>query len=27
MLIGLCRIQLHLPGNSSLKEKRSRLKP
>lgn len=27
MVVGLCRIQLHLPGNGSLKEKRSRLKP
>lgn len=27
MLVGLCRIHLHLPGNGSLKEKRGRLKP
>ena len=27
MIIGACVIQLHLPGVSSLKEKRSRLKP
>jgi uncharacterized protein YlxP (DUF503 family) len=27
MVVGLCRIQLHLPGNGSLKEKRGRLKP
>lgn len=27
MLIGACRIQLHLPGNSSLKGKRGLLKP
>ncbi len=27
MVIGLCRIQLYLPGNGSLKEKRARLKP
>ncbi len=27
MLIGLCRIHLYLPGNGSLKGKRSRLKP
>ncbi|MGB9872167.1 MAG: DUF503 domain-containing protein [Anaerolineae bacterium] len=27
MIVGLCRIHLHLPGNGSLKEKRSRLKP
>lgn len=27
MVIGICRIQLRLPGNGSLKEKRGRLKP
>ncbi len=27
MVIGICRVELHLPGNHSLKEKRSRLKP
>jgi uncharacterized protein YlxP (DUF503 family) len=27
MVIGACRVRLHLPGNQSLKGKRSRLKP
>lgn len=27
MVIGVCRVKLHLPGNGSLKGKRSRLKP
>jgi uncharacterized protein YlxP (DUF503 family) len=27
MIIGTCRIELHLPGNGSLKGKRSTLKP
>jgi uncharacterized protein YlxP (DUF503 family) len=27
MVIGICRVQLHLPGNGSLKDKRGRLKP
>lgn len=27
MIIGACRLRLHLPGCASLKEKRSRLKP
>lgn len=27
MLIGACRVKLHLPGCASLKEKRGRLKP
>jgi uncharacterized protein YlxP (DUF503 family) len=27
MVIGACRLQLHLPGCGSLKEKRARLKP
>jgi len=27
MVIGACRVRLHLPGCSSLKEKRGRLKP
>jgi uncharacterized protein YlxP (DUF503 family) len=27
MVIGACRIELHLPGNGSLKSKRSILKP
>lgn len=27
MIIGVCRLHLHLPGCASLKEKRSRLKP
>ncbi len=27
MVIGICRVELHLPGNSSLKGKRSRIKP
>jgi uncharacterized protein YlxP (DUF503 family) len=27
MVIGACRIELHLPGNGSLKGKRSTLKP
>ncbi len=27
MVVGICRIELHLPGNGSLKGKRSRLKP
>jgi uncharacterized protein len=27
MIIGICRILLHLPGCASLKEKRSRIKP
>ncbi len=26
-MIGVCRVKLHLPGNGSLKGKRSRLKP
>jgi len=27
MVIGICRVRLHLPGNGSLKDKRGRLKP
>lgn len=27
MVVGTCRLQLHLPGNGSLKQKRARLKP
>ncbi len=27
MVIGVCRVELHLPGNGSLKGKRGRLKP
>ncbi len=27
MIVGVCRIHLHLPGNGSLKQKRARLKP
>ena len=27
MIVGVCRILLHLPGCASLKEKRSRMKP
>ncbi|HEC35494.1 MAG TPA: DUF503 domain-containing protein [Anaerolineae bacterium] len=27
MVVGICRVELHLPGNGSLKGKRSRLKP
>ncbi|HHS98429.1 MAG TPA: DUF503 domain-containing protein [Chloroflexi bacterium] len=27
MVVGVCRIELHLPGNGSLKGKRSRLRP
>ncbi len=27
MIIGICTVELHLPGNGSLKGKRSRLKP
>ncbi|RMF38459.1 MAG: DUF503 domain-containing protein [Chloroflexi bacterium] len=27
MIIGTCRVELHLPGNGSLKGKRSRLRP
>ncbi|MGD1996886.1 MAG: DUF503 domain-containing protein [Anaerolineae bacterium] len=27
MLIGICHVELHLPGNGSLKGKRRRLKP
>lgn len=27
MVIGICRVELHLPGNGSLKEKRGQLKP
>lgn len=27
MIVGICRIQLHLPGNGSLKGKRGRLRP
>jgi uncharacterized protein YlxP (DUF503 family) len=27
MVVGACRVELHLPGNSSLKGKRSLLKP
>lgn len=27
MIIGACRVKLHLPGCASLKEKRARLKP
>jgi hypothetical protein len=27
MVIGICQVELYLPGVSSLKEKRSRLKP
>jgi len=27
MVIGICRVELHLPGNGSLKGKRSRLRP
>ena len=27
MIIGACTLRLHLPGTTSLKEKRSRLKP
>ncbi len=27
MVVGLCRVELHLPGNDSLKGKRSSLKP
>jgi uncharacterized protein YlxP (DUF503 family) len=27
MVVGICRVELYLPGNGSLKEKRSRLKP
>lgn len=26
MVVGICRVELHLPGNGSLKGKRSRLK-
>lgn len=27
MIVGICSVELHLPGNGSLKGKRSRLKP
>ena len=27
MVIGVCRVELHIPGNGSLKGKRGRLKP
>ncbi len=27
MVIGVCRVELHLPGNGSLKGKRGRLRP
>ena len=27
MVVGTCRVELHLPGNGSLKAKRRRLKP
>lgn len=27
MIVGFCRVELYLPGNGSLKEKRGRLKP
>lgn len=27
MVVGICRVELHLPGNGSLKGKRGRLKP
>jgi uncharacterized protein YlxP (DUF503 family) len=27
VVVGICRVELHLPGNTSLKGKRSRLKP
>lgn len=27
MIVGICQVELHLPGNGSLKEKRGRLKP
>ena len=27
MIVGVCRVELYLPGNGSLKEKRSQLKP
>jgi hypothetical protein len=27
MVVGICRVELYLPGTTSLKDKRSRLKP
>lgn len=27
MVVGVCRLKLHLPGNGSLKQKRARLRP
>jgi uncharacterized protein YlxP (DUF503 family) len=27
MIVGICRVHLHLPGNGSLKQKRAQLKP
>lgn len=27
MVVGICRVELHLPGNGSLKGKRGRLRP